>query len=223
MVNLQEEEEYEMNNLIYLHSITTTLFTTEGNLILLVGKDKKLDTPPMYFFGNKKEKNYQGENGIEILNTEKDYCQALAYCLALHDKRISTFALQEGFLRGNGDAIQDFGKLYKHIAPAQIEEMQNSALSSFIRIQQEKYEIIVNQKPMINEIERRFVVIPGFSESEYQNMMIMSLEEIKYLTRKQENHVTQRVIDQMSNNSLENIQYFSNQLRKMKESKRKKR
>ena len=54
----------------YVSSIMTTVFTKDGDMVVIINDNNELDTIPQYFMGHRDDKNYTGEGGIDILNHE---------------------------------------------------------------------------------------------------------------------------------------------------------
>ena len=164
----------------YVHSIMTTMFTKDGDVIVIRNEKNELDTLPQYFFRKKGNKKYTGTGGIEILNQEQEYKEAVGYFFAVRSY-ISDTGIKNGFLIGNKDSLVDCGELRPNLAAQQIKEMKVLSKPSYIRIKRETFEITVENQEMLNQVQTRFVVIPEFVTEEYQDVIIFSLEELESL------------------------------------------
>ena len=197
-----------------VHSIMTMMFTKDGDVIVIKNEKNELDTLPQYFFGKKENKNYTGTGGIEILNQEQEYKEAVGYFLAVRSY-ISDTGIKNGFLIGNKEALMDCGELRPNLATQQIKEMKTLSKPSYIRIKRETFEITVENQQMLNQIQTRFVVIPEWDPEEHQELLSprllwqMSGEELKEVKRFANNLKDIITIHPAQNKKKEGIRWFT--------------
>ena len=201
-----------MEEKIYVHSIMTMMFTKDGDVIVVKNDKNELDTLPQYFFGKKENKNYSGNSGIEVLNREQEYKEAVGYFLAARFYGSDT-GIKNGFLTGNKDELIDCGELRAHLAPQQIKEMKSLSQPSYIRIKRETFEIAVLNQAMLNQIQTRFIVIPELDPSEYQDVVIISVEELESISNKNQEILSPRLLWHMSGDELKEVKRFANNLK----------
>lgn len=196
----------------YVHSIMTTMFTKDGDVIVIRNEKNELDTLPQYFFGKKGNKKYTGTGGIEILNQEQEYKEAVGYFFAVRSY-ISDTGIKNGFLIGNKDSLVDCGELRPNLAAQQIKEMKVLSKPSYIRIKRETFEITVENQEMLNQVQTRFVVIPELDTEEYQDVIIFSIEELENLRNNNQELISPRLLWQMSGDELKEVKRFANNLK----------
>lgn len=196
----------------YVSSIMTTLFTKDGDMVVIINDNNELDTIPQYFMGHREDKNYTGEGGIDILNQEDDYKEAVGYFLASKSKSTDT-GMKNGFLVGNKESLVDCGELHPRIASFQIDEMKHMKSPSFIRIKRETVEIKVENQEVLNQIQTRYIVDPTLDIDDYQNIKVMSPKELEELQREGKVRFSPRLLWQMSGEELKEIKRFSNNLK----------
>lgn len=198
----------------YVHSIMTTMFTKDGDMVVVINEDKELDTLPQYFMGHKENKTYTGEGGFDILNAKEEYTEAVAYFLSSKSK-VSDTGIKNGFLVGNKEKLIDCGELSSRIAPSQIEEMKRMKTPSFIRIKKEICEMMVENKEVLNEMETRYIVLPDFEEKDYQDIKVFAIEELEELQQEGKVRLSSRLLWQMSGEDRRQIKKFSNNLKEI--------
>ena len=196
----------------YVSSIMTTVFTKDGDMVVIINDNNELDTIPQYFMGHRDDKNYTGEGGIDILNQEDDYKEAVGYFLASKSKSTDT-GIKNGFLVGNKESLVDCGELYPRIASFQIDEMKHMQSPSFIRIKRDTVEITVENQEVLNQIQTRYIVDPTLDIDDYQNVKVISLKELEELQREGKVKFSPRLLWQMSGDELKEIKRFSNNLK----------
>lgn len=197
---------------IYVHSIMTTMFTKDGDMVVVINKNKELDTLPQYFLGQKPDKKYTGEGGIDILNSKEEYKEAVAYFLSLKSKASDT-GIQNGFLVGNKESLTDCGELYPKIATSQIEEMKQMKTPSFIRIKKDTCDMTLENQEVRNEMEIRYIVLPDFEEKDFQDVKVFTIEELEELHQEGKVKLSSRLLWQMSGEELKEVKRFANNLK----------
>ena len=196
----------------YVHSIMTTIFTKDGDLVVIMNENKELDTLPQYFMGHKEDKSYSGEGGIDILNHEDEYKEAVGYFFGL--KSNSTAAgIKNGFLLGSKESLTDCGQLHPAIATVQIKEMKKRKTPLFIRVKKEIFEIIIENQEILNQIQTRYVVIPNLELEEYHGINVFSVEELEEIKDEGKIKLSPRLLWQLSKEEVKEIKKFSNKLK----------
>ena len=195
-----------------VHSIMSMIFTKDGDVIVIKNDKNELDTLPQYFFGKKENKNYTGTGGIEILNQEQEYKEAVGYFFAVRSYSSDT-GIKNGFLIGNKETLMDCGELRPNLATQQIKEMKTLSKPSYIRIKRETFEITVENQQMLNQIQTRFVVIPELDPEEYQDVIIFAVEDLEKIRDQNQELLSPRLLWQMSGEELKEVKRFSNNLK----------
>lgn len=194
---------------IYVHSIMTTVFTKDGDMVVIINENNELDTIPQYFMGHREDKNYTGEGGFDILNSEDDYKEAVGYFLASKSKFTDT-GIKNGFLVGNKESLVDCGELQPRIDYFQIDEMKRMKSPSFIRIKSNIFEITVENQEVLNQIQTRYIVDPTLDIDDYRGVKGISPAELEELQREGKVKFSPRLLWQMSGEELKGIKRFSN-------------
>ena len=201
-----------MQDKLYVSSIMRTVFTKDGDIVVIMNENQELDTLPQYFMGQREDNNYTGEGGIDILNDQNDYVDAVGYFFSSKNK-YTLEGIRNGFLVGNKNCLIDCGELHPKIASAQIEEMKNIKMPSFIRIKRDTFEIMIEKQEVLNQIQTRYIVVPTLEIDEYQNIKMFSPEELEELQREGKVKFSPRLLWQMSGEELKEIKKFSNNLK----------
>lgn len=200
-----------MADKIYMHSIMTTVFTTKGDMVVIINDNDELDTIPQYFMGHREDKKYTGAEGFDILNSENDYKEAVGYFLAFKSKATDV-GIKNGLLVGNKESLVDCGELHPRIAYAQIYEMKHMKSPSFIRIKSDILEITVENQKVLNQIQTRYIVDPTLDIDDYQGIKVISPMELEELQREGKIKLSPKLLWQMSGEKIKELKSFSNNL-----------
>lgn len=128
-------------NRIINQTILSVVFTRDGKLLIPINKNGQYCNFPKYNVGIRDGYNRnpaKNEVGPFLVYTangdmESDYKENIAYEIAKKDKKYSLSGLEQGFFKGNMNALTDMGILYPQIYKHQVNEMKNFSDASFIR------------------------------------------------------------------------------------------
>lgn len=206
-----------MTEPMYVESIMTIVFTSSGELALVKNKKGEIDTIPQYFLGRKElgSKGYNEETNIGGLNDLLDYEEEISFYFGKHDPRYEESLVDQGFFKGNRNAILDCGELAPSISKSQIQEMANLDRSSFIRVSRESYDAGVNDQgiDMINRMQVRYLVVPDSRNlSSYRDFLVITVEEFCQMMKREDSPVSKKLAWFMSGNDLERVIQFSKEL-----------
>lgn len=182
-------------NKIIKQTILSVVFTRDGKLLIPINKDGQYCNFPKYNVGIRDGYNInlaKNEVGPFLMYTangdmESDYKEQIAFEIAKKCKNISLSGLEQGFLKGNMNALTDMGTLYPQIYKHQVNEMRNFSDTSFIRNGRNTYYLYTQNGTEIYEnVEYRYIVLPKkFDENKYRDCVVMSYADIEEITYKE--------------------------------------
>lgn len=202
---------------IYTNSILTFVFTNDGQIIVRKDKNGKLDTLPQLFYGyRKKDSTTDYEDSIWVINHPDEYKERIESFFIYH-LRNAREAFLNNFFKAKGNRLLDIGTLNKKIANSQIEEMKDSYVPSYIRVNNELYDGGQNEhnQQIIHSIETRYIVLPNEDDIE----LFPELEAIEVAElRKQYALLSSRVTLGVTGEDGEIMDDFINQLKYLNKS-----
>lgn len=167
---------------VYINSILTFAFTSEGQIIVRKDREGKIDTLPWLLMGyREKDSKIDYEDSIWIMNNQSEYKEKAMTFFAYH-LRNSRKAILDGWFIGNRNTLLDVGELHEKIANHQIEEMTVLDSPSFIRVNRGLYDGGINLygQQIINKIETRYIVLPSEDDIErFPELEIKELDELR--------------------------------------------
>ena len=207
-------------NELYMHSILTMAFTTDGSIILNINENGEYDLFPQCLFGRRASgfpQKYCLVNNTIIINHASEYEEAMAHYFASLKHEASS--LNNDVFRINRNALLNCGALTKTTAGWQRASMVDfclSGLAAFVSMNESRvYQTTTTKdgQQIFDRAQTRFMVCAkNFFDSQNGSTKILPLFEFKNLVADAAAPLAPRLLLFASNEEYELVAAFSEML-----------